>query len=89
MDVTRFAIQNNRVTLIALAVICVAGYQAFLTLPQAEDPGFTIRTAVVITYFPGANPQRVEDLVTDKLEKAIQELPELDAVRSQSTTGPA
>lgn len=87
MDVTRFAIQNNRVTLIALAVICVAGYQAFLTLPQAEDPGFTIRTAVVITYFPGANPQRVEDLVTDKLEKAIQELPELDAVRSQSTTG--
>jgi len=87
MDVTRFAIENNRVTLTALAVICAAGYQAFLTLPQAEDPGFTIRTAVVITYFPGANPQRVEDLVTDKLEKAIQELPELDAVRSQSTTG--
>jgi multidrug efflux pump len=87
MDVTRFSIQNNRMTLVALAVICVAGYQAFLTLPQAEDPGFTIRTAVVITYFPGANPQRVEDLVTDKLEKAIQELPELDAVRSQSTTG--
>jgi len=87
MDVTRFAIENNRVTLTALAVICFAGYQAFLTLPQAEDPGFTIRTAVVITYFPGANPQRVEDLVTDKIEKAIQELPELDAVRSKSTTG--
>ena len=87
MDVTRFAIENNRVTLVALAVICIAGYQAYLTLPQAEDPGFTIRTAVVLTYFPGANPQRVEDLVTDKIERAIQEIPELDAVRSQSSTG--
>ncbi len=87
MDVTRFAIENNRVTLVALAVICIGGYQAYLTLPQAEDPGFTIRTAVVLTYFPGANPQRVEDLVTDKIERAIQEIPELDAVRSQSSTG--
>ena len=87
MDITRFAIDNNRVTLVALAVICAAGYQAYLTLPQAEDPGFTIRTAVVLTYFPGANPQRVEDLVTDKIEKAIQEIPELDAVRSKSSTG--
>ena len=87
MDITRFAIDNNRVTLVALAVICAAGYQAYLTLPQAEDPGFTIRTAVVLTYFPGANPQRVEDLVTDKIEKAIQEIPELDAVTSKSSTG--
>ena len=87
MDVTRFAIDNNRVTLVALAVVCAAGYQAYLTMPQAEDPGFTIRTAVVVTYFPGANPQRVEDLVSDKIERAIQEIPELDAVKSQSSTG--
>ena len=87
MDVTRFAIENNRVTLVALAVVCAAGYQAYLTLPQAEDPGFTIRTAVVLTYFPGANPQRVEELVTDKIERAVQEIPELDAVRSKSSTG--
>jgi multidrug efflux pump subunit AcrB len=87
MDVTRFSIENDRVTLVALAVICAAGYQAYLELPQAEDPGFTIRTAVVVTYFPGANPVRVEELVTDKIEKAVQELPELDAVKSQSSTG--
>ena len=87
MDVTDFAIRNNRVPFVALAVICAAGYRAYLTMPQAEDPGFTIRTAIVVTHLPGANPQRVEDLVTDKVEKAVQELPELDSVQSKSATG--
>ncbi len=41
----------------------------------------------MITYFPGASPERVEQLVTDKLEKVIQEIPELDFVQSISKTG--
>ncbi len=87
MSLTRSAIDNDRVTLVLLAVLLVAGIQAYLGMPQAEDPGFTIRTAMVLTYFPGASPQRVEQLVTDKLEKAIQELPQLESVVSQSKTG--
>ena len=87
MDITRFAIEKNRVTLVALLVILLSGLGAYESLPRAEDPGFTIRTAVVQTRFPGANPERVENLVTDKIEKAIQEMPELDVVRSQSKTG--
>ena len=78
MDITRFAIEKNRVTLVALLVILLSGFGAYESLPRAEDPGFTIRTAVVQTRFPGANPERVENLVTDKIEKAIQEMPELD-----------
>jgi multidrug efflux pump subunit AcrB len=84
---TSAAIEKNRVTLVVLLVILVAGVQAYLGMPQSEDPGFTIRTAMVITYFPGASPQRVEQLVTDKIEKAIQELPEVDVINSQSKTG--
>jgi len=87
MDITRFAIQNNRVTFVAVLVILAAGVNAFFTLPQAEDPGFIIRTAMVRTMLPGANPERVEDLVTDKIEEAIQAIPELDFVSSQSKTG--
>ncbi len=87
MDVTGFAIRNNRLTLVALLAILLAGAGAYSRLPRAEDPGFTIRTAVVRTIFPGANPERVENLVTDKIEKIIQEMPELDVVRSQSKTG--
>ena len=84
---TRFAIEKSRVTLVLLAVALLAGVQAYLALPQAEDPGFTIRQALVQTTFPGASPERVEELVTDKLEEAIQEIPQLKAVRSQSKTG--
>ena len=87
MDITRFAIENNRVTIVALICICAAGFGAYRSMPQAEDPGFTIRTAVVVTYLPGANPERVENLVSDKIESAVQEIPELDTVRSQSATG--
>ncbi|MGD2114889.1 MAG: efflux RND transporter permease subunit [Acidobacteriota bacterium] len=87
MSLTRAAIERNRVTLVALLVVTLAGIQAFLTMPQAEDPGFIVRTALVLTHFPGASPERVELLVTDKLEKAIQEIPELDYVHSQSKTG--
>ncbi len=87
MDITRFAIENDRVTVLSVALLVIAGISAFVNLPQAEDPGFTIRTAVVQTQFPGANPERVENLVTDKIENAIQEMPELENVRSVSKTG--
>ncbi|MEM9556027.1 MAG: efflux RND transporter permease subunit [Acidobacteriota bacterium] len=87
MSLTRLAIEKDRVTYVALLVLFAAGVSSFLGLPQSEDPGFIVRTAVVQTTFPGASPERVEKLVTDKLEKAIQEIPELDAVRSRSKTG--
>ncbi|HSR69050.1 MAG TPA: efflux RND transporter permease subunit [Acidobacteriota bacterium] len=87
MDITRFAIEKDRITLVVVLLVFAAGISAYLAMPRAMDPGFTIRTALVVTRFPGASPERVENLVTDKLEEAIQEMPELDAVRSQSKTG--
>jgi multidrug efflux pump len=87
MSVTRAAIEKNRVTAVVLLVLLFSGWQAFNTLPRSEDPGFIIRTAQVMTLFPGASPERVEKLVTDKLEKAIQEIPQLDFVGSTSKTG--
>ncbi|MEO1728969.1 MAG: efflux RND transporter permease subunit, partial [Bacteroidota bacterium] len=86
MDITRYAIENRVVTVVALVLLFVSGYQAYLALPRAEDPGFTIRVATVITTFPGASPARVEALVTDKLEARIQEIPEVDNITSQSRT---
>ncbi len=87
MDLTRFALEKRVVTGVAVAVLVLAGLQAFFNLPRSEDPGFVMRVALVTTYFPGASPERVEELVTDKLEKAIQEIPELDFISSQSKTG--
>ena len=59
MDLTGTAIANSRVTLVALAVIVAGGLAAYGGMSRAEDPGFIIRTAQVMTLFPGASPERV------------------------------
>jgi multidrug efflux pump subunit AcrB len=87
MNITRAALDKTRITYVALAVIALAGLFSFKTLPRDEDPGFVVRTAQVLTYFPGASPERVEQLVTDKLEKIIQEIPEIDYIDSESKPG--
>ena len=80
MNITRLAITNNRTTCMLLLVVIFFGLNAYRNMPKDYDPGFIIRTAQVITQFPGASPERVEMLITDKLERVIQELPELDFV---------
>ena len=87
MNITRLALDNNRTTFMILAAVLLFGLMAYKTMPKDYDPGFIIRTAQVITHFPGASPQRVEELVTDKIEKVVQEIPELDFVASESRTG--
>jgi multidrug efflux pump subunit AcrB len=87
MNITRAAIQKSRVTLVALVIILLGGMISYGALSRAEDPGFVIRVAQIMTIFPGASPERVEMLVTDKLEKAIMEMPELDFVQSESKAG--
>ncbi|MEO0996863.1 MAG: efflux RND transporter permease subunit [Pseudomonadota bacterium] len=87
MNLTAFAIHRNRVTLVVSALLLLSGAAAFVALPKAQDPGFTVRTAVVTTRLPGANPERVELLVTDTIEEKIQEMPEIDTIVSESRTG--
>ena len=87
MDITKFSLKNEKVTLVFSLMILVYGIISFINLPRAKDPGFIIRTATVVTHFSGASATRVEQLVTDKLEKAIQEMPEIDNIKSTSKTG--
>ena len=87
MSITESAITNNRVTGALVILLFLAGIQAFIDLPKAQDPGYIVRTAVITTRFPGASPERVELLVTDKIEKKAQEMPEVDSITSSSRTG--
>jgi multidrug efflux pump len=87
LDITRFAIEKDRVTLTLLFVLLFAGISAYLSMPRTEDPGYIVRVALVQTFFPGASPERIELLVTDKLEKAIQQIPQVDFVKSSSRDG--
>ncbi|MEM8583725.1 MAG: efflux RND transporter permease subunit [Bacteroidota bacterium] len=87
MNLTRFAIDNNRVTAMILIVILALGLVGYQSLSRDSMPPFTVRTCTVVTQFPGASPERVEELITDKIEKVAQELPELKDVTSESRTG--
>ena len=87
MNLTATAIDRNRITLAVVALVLLSGMIAFQQIPKAQDPGFTIRTVLITTRFPGASPKRVEQLVTDKIEKKIQEMPEIDNIVSESRTG--
>ncbi|MEM9865664.1 MAG: efflux RND transporter permease subunit, partial [Myxococcota bacterium] len=87
MSLTEWAIRNDRVTAVFVAVLLLGGISAYLSMPQQMDPGFLTRTAQIVTRFPGASPDRVEQLVTDPIEQAVQAIPELDFVSSTSRTG--
>lgn len=87
MNITQWAINNNRVTYSIVVLTILLGIVAFIGMPKAQDPGFTIRIATVTTKFPGASAKRVEELVTDKLEEKIQEMPEIDEITSESKAG--
>ncbi len=87
MNITQIALDNNRVTIVILLIILLYGLMSYNQLSRDSMPPYTIRVCNVITRFPGASPERVEELITDKIEKVAQELPELKSVTSESRTG--
>ena len=87
MDITRLALNKRTVTVVAVVLLMLGGLISYITMPQDEDPGFTIRVANVVTIFPGASPERVRDLVTLPLEAAISEVSEIKVLTSASRQG--
>jgi len=68
-------------------ILLIGGIVSFGKLGQLEDPAFTIKDALVITYYPGASPEQVEEEVTYPIEQAIQNLPYVDKLVSTSKAG--
>ncbi|WP_299255594.1 efflux RND transporter permease subunit [uncultured Aquimarina sp.] len=87
MNIAKFSIEKNRITLMILGSIILLGISIYASLSRDSMPPYTVRVANIVTEFPGASPERVELLVTDKIEKISQELPELKEVKSTSRTG--
>ena len=87
MNIATFAIQNRVLTLVLTVLMLVGGLQAFQNLSRLEDPEFTIKDALVITPYPGATATEVEEEVTDELEIAVQQMGQLDEVKSKSERG--
>lgn len=87
LNLSLLSVTNPAVTLFAILVALAAGALAYVNLGRAEDPTFTIKTMVVTAVWPGATAEEVQNLVAEPIEKRIQELPELDHIRTFSRPG--
>ena len=86
-NLSDWALKHQTLVLYLMLVVTIAGLAAYTKLGQSEDPPFTFKVMLVRTTWPGASTQEVEQQVTDKLEKKIQEVPHLDFTRSFSRPG--
>jgi multidrug efflux pump subunit AcrB len=87
MNLARLALDNSRITIIAMLTIVTLGISTYLTYPSAEDPTIEIRSASVTASFPGMPAERVEDLIAEPLEAAMREIAEIDEITSTSKLG--
>lgn len=79
--------RNVQLLILTLCLILVWGASSFLTSPRLEDPELTQRNALITTRFPGATVERVESLVTDKVEQELFEIEEIKTIESSSRAG--
>jgi len=87
MNIAEWSIKKSVITWTMTVLLLFVGYISYQNLPRLEDPEFAIKEAVVITPYPGASAQEVEEEVTEKIEKATQELGQLKRVESYSERG--
>jgi len=87
MGPAEFSIKNRLICFIVIALTLVGGYYSFQNIARFEDPEFTIRTAQIVTQYPGATPGEVANEVTETLESAVQQMQEVDEIRSVSSAG--
>lgn len=87
MNLASWCVKNNRTAAVLFVLVVLLGVATFRDIGRLENPDFTIRSAQIVTSFPGASPLRVEQLVTDRLEEELRTIPEIETVHSQSLTG--
>ena len=88
-NLSALAVRERAVTLFLIILIVVAGVIAFLGLGRAEDPPFTVKQLTVITAWPGATAQEMQDQVAEPLEKRLQELKWYDRAETYTRPGMA
>ncbi|HVJ58909.1 MAG TPA: efflux RND transporter permease subunit [Terrimicrobiaceae bacterium] len=87
MNIAEASIRRKTITLVFAVLMVVLGIWSYIHLPRLEDPEFTIKDALIITPYPGASAQEVEKEVSDVVERAVQQLEQLDRVLSRSERG--
>lgn len=87
MNIAKYSLDNPKVIYFFLAIMLIGGIFSFESLGKKEDSPFVIKTAVLITKYPGASPQEVEELITEPIEREIQTMRRVHKIKSESYYG--
>lgn len=87
MNMSEFFVTKRPVAWTAMVSVLAWGVYAYLMMPQRQDPIIPVSTGVVVTPYPGAEAEKVEQEVTRKIERKIAENPAVDYVKSISRPG--
>ncbi len=86
-NLSAWALKHRSVIIYFMAVAVVAGLMAYRSLGRAEDPTFVIKTMVVSAVWPGATVEETYRQVTERIERTLQETPQLDYIESYTKPG--
>jgi multidrug efflux pump subunit AcrB len=86
-NLSAWAVRHQALVLFLIMVIGIAGLISYLRLGRAEDPSFTIKVATITAIWPGATAREMQEQVTDRIEKKLQELPYFNRAITYSKPG--
>ena len=87
MNIAKYSLDNPKVIYFFLTILMIGGVMAFDSLGKKEDSPFVIKSAVLMTRYPGASPQEVEQLITEPVEREIQSMRRVHKIKSDSYYG--
>ena len=87
MNLAEWSIRKSLITWVMMVLAVVVGWHSYQSLSRLEDPEFTIKEAVIVTPYPGASAAEVEEEVTNVIEKAVQQMGQLEWIESKSSRG--
>ncbi|SAL83872.1 acriflavin resistance protein [Caballeronia terrestris] len=86
-NLSAWALRHRALVIFLIAMATIFGVISYTRLAQSEDPPFTFRVMVIRTFWPGAPARQVQEEVTDRIARKLQETPSTDFLRSYSRPG--
>ena len=87
INLTEVSLKNRTLVWYFIITTAIGGIFSYFNLGRMEDPAYTIREMVVSASWPGASAEEMQNQITDKLEKRIQNLPNIDSITSETRAG--
>lgn len=86
-NLSEVSLRNRALVWYFIILVAIAGVFSYIKLGRMEDPTYTVRTMIVTVAWPGATAEQMQEQVTDKIEKKLQDTPNLDYIKSYSRPG--